>query len=201
MTIYPLIQAGEFSTISEGLTELDESLTNGKYMDYIEGLIDKLPSGLKTVTKYGIIARDTALYQGMARAVQYGDFLAKAALYEHLTKNQGLSEEQALERVTEEFVNFDFLPGRTRSYTESIGLTWFWNFKLRSMKVAMRMVKENPFRSLMAVTGIPLIPTDIGSPITDNFASVAVDGRLGYSMGYDMLSSALDLNPWYNLMK
>jgi hypothetical protein len=112
MSIWPLIEAGEFSTISEGLTEADAALAEGKWGQYIQGIMDKIPAKLGVVGRYGFITRDTALFQGMARAMQYGDGLSKGVLYDHLIK-QGKTKEQALRGITEEFVNYNLLPGRT----------------------------------------------------------------------------------------
>ena len=202
MSIHPLIEAGEFGTISEGLTDIDASLTSGRFIEYLEGVVDKLPEGVRTAGKYAILSRDTALYQGMSRAVQYGDFLGKAVLYDHLTKREGLSHEEAMSQVTNEFVNFNLLPGRTRSYTESMGLTWFWNFKLRTMKVALNMAQKNPVRLLFSGLAAPVMPDlGIGSPVTDNFLSVAADDRLKYSIGPEMMFRSPELNPWVNLLK
>jgi hypothetical protein len=72
MSIWDLIEAGEFATISEGLTEADAALTNGKWADYIQGIIEKVPSKFGTTGRYAFITRDTALFEGMARAMQYG---------------------------------------------------------------------------------------------------------------------------------
>ena len=202
MSIHPLIEAGEFGTISEGLTDIDASLTSGRFIEYLEGIVDKFPEGVRTAGKYAILSRDTALYQGMSRAVQYGDFLGKAVLYDHLTKREGLSHKDAMSQVTNEFVNFNLLPGRTRSYTESMGLTWFWNFKLRTMKVALNMAQNNPVRLLLTGLAGPVMPDlGIGSPVTDNFLSVAADDRLKYSIGPEMMFRSPELNPWVNLLK
>ena len=98
-----------------------------------------------------------------------------------------MNQEGALKSIREEFVNYNLLPGRTRSYLESMGLTWFWAYKLRSIKVAHRLLRDNPFRSLMTVFGSPYLPdvpgVSIGSPIMDNALSVIEDGRAGYSVG------------------
>ncbi len=198
MSIHSLIEAGEFSTISEGMTELDESLTNGKFADWTESVVNRFPGASRTVGKYALITRDTALYQGMSRAVQYGDFLGKSILYDHLMKTQGLSHEDALKRITEEFVNYNLLPGRVRGFSESIGLIWFQHFKVRSMKVALNMIRENPLRALLFSIGTPMNPVgmDVGSPLTDNLVSVTADGRLPYSIGYGMLWRAPSLNPF-----
>jgi hypothetical protein len=202
LSIAPLIEAGEFATISEGLTDADASLTEGRYADWVKEQAEKLPSKFGTIGRYAAITQDTALFKGMSRAVQYGDFLAKAILYEHLLET-GMQPQEAMERVSEEFVNFNLLPGRTRSYAEAMGLTWFWAFKLRSIKIAHRHMRDNPLRVLLGMAGANILPElpgiSVGSPISDNMVSVWADGRLGYSVGPGMAFNAPYLNPWVNL--
>ena len=208
MKIWDLIEAGEFSTISEGLTDADAAISKGKISDYLEGLAENLPNKLGTFGRYGYITKDTALFKGMSRAVMYGDFLAKAVLYDHLT-NRGengkkLNKKDAMFRVTEEFVNYNLLPGRVRNYAESMGLAWFWAYKLRSLKVAHRMLRDNPMRALLMSVGTPWLPdipgVDVGSPVTDNAGIVIAEGRAPYALGTGMLSSGITLNPWVNMV-
>ncbi|QWY83520.1 virion RNA polymerase protein [Rhizobium phage RHph_X2_28B] len=204
MSIAALIEHGEFSSISDGgVTQEDLALSEGRFVDMMEKAVSKLPSGLRTTGRYAFITKDTALFKGLARAVQYGDFLAKAVMYEDLIKRKGLSKEEALGQVSEEFINYNRLAGRTRNYLESIGLLWFWNFKLRSMKVAASMVRNNPVRALMSAVMTPSLPVigSIGSPVTDNFLSIMADGKLGYSIGPGMGLNSYNLNPWMNLFK
>jgi hypothetical protein len=201
MGIAPLINAGAFTTIAEGLDDVDAALINGKFTDWVEKTVNRLPTGVKDVARYGLVTQDTPLFKGLAKAVQYGDFVAKAILYDHLTQVKGQTHDQAMERVFEEFVAFNLSAGRARTYAESIGVTWFWAFKIRSMKIALRMARNNPVRSLLMTVGIPYSPMDIGfgSPIKDNFVSVAIDDRLDDSVGWDMLGRFWSLNPAYNL--
>lgn len=196
MSIWPLIEAGEFSTISEGMTDLDAALTSGKWVEWMKAQSEKLPASLGTAGRYAVLTRDTALFQGMSRATQYGDFLARAVLYDHITKTKKGSKEEALRFINEEFVNYNFLPGRSRSYLESMGVTWFWAFKIRSMKTALRHIRNNPLQSLLLGSGV----VDVGLPINDNMAAVALQGGLDNSIGTGMLFRAPELNPWYNLM-
>lgn len=198
MSIAPLINAGEFSTIADiGATAEDLQLSSGKLVSYIEAQVDKLPKGLQTAARYGLVSRDTALFQGLQKAVQYGDFIAKATLYDDLVKRKGLSSEAALARITEEFVNYDRLPGRNRGYLENIGLLWFYNFKLRITKVALSTLRNNPLHSMIGMA-MPNIQ-GVGLPVTDNVISKAFEGTLGYSIGPGMAFNAPTLNPWYNL--
>ena len=191
-SVSPLVKEGAYKSISEGMTELDVSITDGKFGDWVENQLDRLPTGVKTVAKYGLLSKDTALYKGANKAVQYGDFVAKSIYYDDL-RAKGLSHDAAMVKVNEEFINFSLLPGRTRTYLESMGATWFLTFKIRSMQVALQMMRENPVRSLAAVGVFGL---DSG-PVTDNLATKALEGTLPYSLGLDMLWDAPSINPWW----
>lgn len=199
-----LIDAGEFSSISDAgaITQEDLALADGRFGDYMEQLANKLPGPLQTAGRYALITKDTALFKGLAKAVQYGDFIAKAIIYDDLIERKGMTTEEAIGKVSEEFVNYNRLSGRDRTYLESMGLLWFWNFKVRSVKVALSMIRENPVRALFAglTGGIPMIG-DLGSPLTDNFVGVLADGKLGYSVGPGQGLNSFSLNPWWNLTK
>lgn len=204
MSIAPMIEAGAFKNLSEGITDLDVSLTNGNLTDYMDNLADKLPGKLSSVAKLGIVSKSTKVYQVANRATQYGDFLAKSIYYDYLRGYNhrhgqfidGLSHEEAIARVNEEFVNFSFLPGRVRSGLERYGLMWFMAFKIRIMKIALRQIRENPMRALAVNSLLP----DEGSPIQDNLGSVIADGRIDYALGYEMGLNAPSMNPWINLI-
>lgn len=203
MTIWPLIEAGEFSTISEGITDTDQAILQGKWADWMNAQLERIPQKAGTIGRYAFITQDTALFQGMSRAVQYGDFIAKAILYEHMTKRKNMSHEATMKEVQEEFVNYNLLPSSVRSYTEQMGLAWFWAFKLRSIKVAHRHIRDNPLRALLTSIGLPVLPEplgiSVGAPLHDNAVSVVADSRAGYSLGLGMFWRSPSLNPWYNI--
>lgn len=203
LSIWDLIEAGEFTAISEaGPTQEDLQIVDGKYIDMIEKLADKVPGPAQTLVRYAMVTKDTALFKALSRATQYGDFLAKAIMYDDLRKKK-ISKQEAVASVSEEFVNYNRLSGRTRNYLESIGLMWFWNYKIRIMKIAIRTIQKNPLRAiLMGLAPAPeLLGGDLGSPLSDNIVAKAVDGTLGYSLGPWMGLNAPSLNPWWNLMR
>ena len=201
LSIWSLINAGEFSAISDStMSPEDLKLSEGRLLGYIDGLVRKLPEPLDTVARYGTISQDTALFQGLQKAIQYGDFLGKAVLHDHLTKTKGKTSAEALSQITEEFVNYDRLPGRGRGYLEDMGLIWFPTFKIQSMKVALSMIRRNPVQALLfGMAPVPDFVGSVGSPITDNLLSKAMEGTLGYSFGPGMLFRSYSLNPWWNL--
>ncbi|MCW6831679.1 hypothetical protein [Salmonella enterica] len=202
MSIWPLLEAGEFSSIADaGISRDDLLIPDGKVQEYMQRLADKLPKKLQTAGRYALITKDTALFQGIQKTVEYSDFIAKAIIYDELTKRKGKSKEEALGRVTEEFVNYDRLPGRFRGYMESMGLMWFYNFKIRSTKVAVSMIRNNPVHAAMAMLApTPTMFGNVGLPLQDNLFSAAADGRLDYSIGLGQGLRAHNLNPWMNLV-
>jgi hypothetical protein len=201
LSIWPLLEAGEFSSIADaGIGRDDILITEGKLHEYMEKLADKLPKSVRNAGRYALITKDTALFQGIQKTVQYSDFIAKAIIYDELTQRKGKTREEALGRVTEEFINYDRLPGRFRGYMESVGLMWFYNFKIRSAKVAVSMIRNNPVHAAMAMLApTPTMFGNVGLPIQDNIFSIAAQGNLGYSFGFGQGLRAHNLNPWLNL--
>lgn len=198
LSIWPLIDAGEYGAVAEDI-DLN-NVEGGTWVDAIENAIDKLPTPLRTAGKMAIISRDTALYRLLMKATQYGDFVGKVLIYEQQLQ-EGKSNKDALNYVTDEFVNYDYLPGRTRSYMDSTGVTMFWNYKVRSVKTAMRMLTNKPVSSLMMMFGaLPVADSMInaGSPITDNIFVKGVAGDLGYSIGWDQVFNSPELIPVVN---
>jgi hypothetical protein len=202
MSIWPLLEAGEFSSIADaGIGRDDILITEGKLHEYMDKLADKLPKSVRTAGRYALITKDTALFQGIQKTVEYSDFIAKAIIYDELTQHKGKTREEALGRVTEEFVNYDRLPGRFRGYMESVGLMWFYNFKIRSAKVAVSMIRNNPVHAAMAVMApTPTMFGNVGLPIQDNIFSIAAKGELDSSWGFGQGLRAHNLNPWMNLV-
>lgn len=201
MSIWPLLEAGEFSSIADaGIGRDDILITEGKLHEYMGKLADKLPKSVRNAGRYALITKDTALFQGIQKTVEYSDFIAKAIIYDDLTQRKGKTREEALGRVTEEFINYDRLPGRFRGYMESVGLMWFYNFKIRSAKIAVSMIRNNPVHAAMAMLApTPTMFGNVGLPIQDNIFSIAAQGNLGYSWGFGQGLRAHNLNPWLNL--
>lgn len=203
LSIWPLLEAGEFGAITEGgISQEDLAIAKGGYAALIDKIANKMPDGIKDVARYGLVTRDTALFKALSRATQYGDFLGKAILYDDLLRRKNMSQSEALAFINEEFVNYNRFAGRNRAYLESMGMIWFYNFKLRSMKIAQRILHRHPLRALLHTALMPRLPFlgSVGNPITDNMLSVIMDGRAGYSVGPGMLFRAPQLNPWVSMV-
>lgn len=193
--IAPLVNAGEYNTIADiGLQQ--DTLLPGKFGEYVTDQLEKMPKSVVSAGKYLLITKDTSLYKGLEKTVQYGDFVAKTIYYRHLL-DKGISEAEALRKVRYEFVNYDTMSGRAREYLENMGLLWFYNFKLRSTRVAFSMITENPLRALLSIM-VPGADT-FGTPIIDNVLAKIFTGTLPSSMGPDMFMGLWEKN-LYNVL-
>ena len=183
MSIAPVINLGEFSTIQD---DADGDLTDtGSYfikaINKIKQVRDKFGNSTEALDELAVTER-TLLYKCLERTTQYGDFIAKSICYDYWKHKY--NENEAIFRVTSEFVDYDFMPSRCREWLEKIGWGWYWNYKLRMSKVMMRMVRDNPFRSLMFLILPPtLFDIDLDTPFKDS----ALGKLMG--MGPSLMSS------------
>lgn len=201
MSIWPLIEAGELSSVAGAdINRSDIQLTSGRLQAYMEQAAQKLPGWGSTIGRYALITQDTALYKGLQKAVEYGDFLAKAVQYDDLVNRKGMSQKEALAIITERFINYDRLPGRFRGSMEKLGLLWFYNFKIRAVKDAASMVRNNPVHTLISTSmPTPDMFGTVGLPTADNMISKLIDGTLDYSIGPGQGLRSMMLNPWINI--
>lgn len=183
MSIAPVINLGEFNTIQD---DADGDLTDtGSYfikaINKIKQVRDKSGNAAEALDELATTER-TLLYKCLERTTQYGDFIAKSICYDYWKHKY--NENEAIFRVTSEFVDYDFMPSRCREWLEKIGWGWYWNYKLRMSKVMMRMIRDNPFRSLMFLTLPPtLFDTNLDTPFKDS----ALGKLMG--MGPSLMSS------------
>lgn len=202
LEIYPLIEAGEFATVDSGAIDNNSGgLELGDVDSFLERQVDKLPDGVKTLGKYAIVSSDTALYEALQKATDYGDFVAKAILYKDLTTRKGTDQAEALKAITDEFINYDILQGRARHTLENLGLLWFYNWKIRATKIGISTIRNNPLQTIMASNiPMPSMFGSVGLPFEDSILGRLLGtGSIKNSIGPDMGLNAPTLNPWYNL--
>jgi hypothetical protein len=77
-------------------------------------------------------------------------------------------------------------------------MAWFLNFKIRSVKIALSTIRNNPL-DLLIYSIIPH-PFASGIPVTDNFFAALFHGTLPFSVGPRMAVTPIALNPVYSLL-
>lgn len=178
MSIYPMIKAGELSSLADVGDEYNDSIFTSKWADKINEEVAKIPEPIVKAGKWLSVSKDTGLYKLMEKATIYGDFIAKSIYFDRLL-GDGVKLENAQRMAMEEFVNYDMMAGRTREYLENMGIIWFYNYKLRISKIAMDIFLHNPASWIFGELITPQWALDKGTVLEDNFFSKAASGGLG----------------------
>ena len=200
MSIYPMIEAGELSSLADIGDEYNDSIFTGKWADKINEEVAKIPEPIVKAGKWLSVSKDTGLYKLMEKATIYGDFIAKSIYFDKLL-GDGVKLENAQRMAMEEFVNYDMMAGRSREYLENMGVIWFYNYKLRTAKIFLDIMLHNPASAIFTQLLIPNAILDQGTIVQDNIIGKMASGSLGGTfLPMHFFFSAWNRNPFVELI-
>ena len=195
LSINPMIEAGELSTINDVGDDYNQSVLTGTWADKLNEEVGKLPDSMIQAGKWLTVSKDTAMYKILEKATVYGDFVAKSIYYDWLTEH-GTQVKDALIKSMNEFVNYDMLAGRNREYLENMGVIMFYNYTLRSLRTAFDVMLHNPVSALLALHLFPDFIT-ANNVFTDSFIGKLAGGRLGGTfMNPSLMAAPITKNPF-----
>lgn len=146
-----LLDEGLFQTIVEDVdSEADDYSYKSQILSRVNEATEGVPSQLKAVGKQLLMTHDTTLYKVLFKSTAMSDFVARYALYEHLTtrKRDPMEHDQAVQRIADTFVNYDVPTHRTLQYLNDMGAVYFTKYYLRIQKVLLNLMQENPVRGI-----------------------------------------------------
>lgn len=192
--IRPLIDAGLMPTIVEDVS-VDEDVYSYKsrFTEKIDGAVEAVNphilKGLQLLTMH----HSTAPYKVMSYATQISDFLARYTLYQHdMTKKNPLTHEQAVQRASESFINYDVPTHRKIQYANDSGLIMFSKYYIRIQKILGRIYKDSPGRVLAIMAAEHMLgdqPTVLDSGVTNHFGNPFNGGALSYFSSLDSVTT------------
>jgi hypothetical protein len=147
-----LIDAGFMPTIVEDVETISQDYSyKGKLFEKLNKKADKaksLGNLARNITSTLYMTENTGLYQFLRYSTQVSDFTARYALYQHLTKQNKLSEYEILKEITDSFVNYDVPSHRMIEAANSIGLLYFTKYFLRIQAPLFKAMREHPLRAM-----------------------------------------------------
>jgi len=180
-----LIEAGLMPSIVEDVNVEDELFS---YKTASGNKVDKLtewvPDAVKTVAKWVYVAHDTPLYQVLNQGTQMSDFVARYTLYQKMTtqRKAPLSHEDAVQFVSEAFVNYDIPSGKGLQYANDMGAVMFTKYYLRIQRVILHVYHNHPTRAILLMlfdNYFAGMQTIADSSFWSNFGIRVADGALG----------------------
>jgi len=149
-----LIENGLMPSIVEDTSSDDDIYSYKSALSRkVSKFTDKVPQLVKDGAKQIYISRDTTAYQTLRHITQLSDFVARYTQYQHLIsrKENPLSQEDAIQQASDDFVNYDIPMHRSMQWLDDMGIFMFSKYYLRIQKVISRMFKENTARMLGAL--------------------------------------------------
>ena len=150
--VRPLIDAGFMPSIIE---DVDTESKDYSYKQELFGKLEekadkfgKLGSYGKDAVKFMYMSQDGNLHKFMRYSTQVSDFTARFALYQHLLKDKGMTEDQRFRELADSFVVYDIPSHRTLEMLNEVGLVMFTKFILRIQKPLHEAIKAKPLRAM-----------------------------------------------------
>lgn len=166
--IKQLIDSGLMPTIVEDIAmEEDVYSYKSQWSGWVDDKLSGMNPHVKTVGRTLYMAHDTSMYKFLSKTTQYSDFVARYALYMHLTqrKDGALSHDDAVFEASETFVNYDNPLPKHLQYLDDMGLAPFIKYFFSIQRVLVKNLKDDPLRvlsvlSLVHFLGNLPMPTD-----------------------------------------
>lgn len=193
--INPLVEAGLMPTVVEDLGEHNDLFSiQGGLTAKLERFTSRLPQTVRDIGSEALITRNSKVYSVLNEATELGDFVSKFIYYRDLTENQGLAQDDALQKAAVEFIDYGALSGRNLHYLNQIGLTHFLKYFIRIQSVLFSMVRQHPSRVLLM-----LAAGGAGAELTTPFDGAVWDVDIGYKTGITEVFEWFFTHPLFSL--
>lgn len=146
-----LIDAGLMPSIVEDVSPEDDRYSyKSEFNEYVDDHTNKWNKQVIAGAKEIYMAKNTKAYQVLHHVTQLSDFVARYALYQHVTtrKDAPMSKTEAIQLASDSFINYDLPSHRKLQYLNDMGLTPFTKYYLRIQRVIGHLYAEHPMRAM-----------------------------------------------------
>uniref|UniRef100_UPI0015D83AE2 hypothetical protein n=1 Tax=Campylobacter vicugnae TaxID=1660076 RepID=UPI0015D83AE2 len=156
--IKDMMDFGLFSTIQTfediNLEDKDNSWTARQVRKYtVEN--ENIPEGVREWMQKGydwaFVTDRTVIGKNLTKLVQMGDFVARYALYKHYMRDSKMSKKEALEKVSDEFINYDLPVNKVVKFANDHGFLFFTRYYIVSQKVMAMLASDRPVSAFLVV--------------------------------------------------
>ncbi len=148
--VKPMMVGGIFTSLSEASdTVQDDSPFSLSSRIKRWTKLDKVESNTPTTIQNILMTNGSMTHTHMMNIMNYGDFVAKYAYYQHLTRNLQRDSEHAMDIIRDEFVNYNMNRGKVFDMLNKLGIFWFASYILGIQKVIYRNARRNFLRTAL----------------------------------------------------
>lgn len=205
--IRDMMEFGLFSTIQTfediNLDDKDNSWTARQVRKYTvenENISEGVREWMQKGYDWAFVTDRTVIGKNLTKLVQMGDFVARYALYKHYMRDNKMDKKEALEKVSDEFINYDLPVNKAVKFANDYGFLFFTRYYLVSQKVMAMLASDRPVSAGLVVGLQSLFNMDFadifdGNVLTKNAGELVSDPftnlyRSLSPTGYDLIKGA-----------
>ncbi|MCR8701864.1 hypothetical protein [Campylobacter sp. RM12176] len=156
--IKDMMDFGLFSTIQTfediNLEDKDNSWTARQVRKYTvenENIPEDVREWIQKGYDWAFVTDRTVIGKNLTMLVQMGDFVARYALYKHYMRDSKMSKKEALEKVSDEFINYDLPVNKVVKFANDHGFLFFTRYYIVSQKVMAMLASDKPVSASLVV--------------------------------------------------
>lgn len=173
--IRDMMEFGLFNTIQTfediNLDDKDNSWSARQVRKYTvenENLSEGVREWMQKGYDWAFVTDRTVIGKNLTKLVQMGDFVARYALYKHYMRDNKMSKKEALEKVSDEFINYDLPVNKAVKFANDYGFLFFTRYYLVSQKVMTMLASDRPVSAGLVVGLQSLFNTDFADIFDGN---------------------------------
>ena len=151
--VKPMMVGGIFTSLSETSDTIqDDSPFSLALRIKRWTKLDRVESATPSIVQNILMTNGSMTHTHMMNIMNYGDFVAKYAYYQHLTRNLQRDSEHAMDIIRDEFVNYNMNRGKVFDMLNKLGIFWFASYILGIQKVIYRNARRNFLRTALILS-------------------------------------------------
>lgn len=165
---------------------------------------ENLPEGMREWMQKGydiaFVTDRTVIGRNLTKLVQMGDFVARYTLFKHYMRDGKMSKKEALEKVSDEFINYDLPVNKVVKFANDHGFLFFTRYAIVSQKVMSMLASDRPVSASFVVGLQSLFNIDIADIFDGNIFTKNLGGLVSNPFtnlvnvlsptGYDLVKGA-----------
>ncbi|TWO22648.1 hypothetical protein YZ82_01650 [Campylobacter hyointestinalis] len=165
---------------------------------------ENLPEGMREWMQKGydiaFVTDRTVIGRNLTKLVQMGDFVARYTLFKHYMRDGKMSKKEALEKVSDEFINYDLPVNKVVKFANDHGFLFFTRYAIVSQKVMSMLASDRPVSASTVVGLQALFNIDIADIFDGNIFTKNLGGLVSNPFtnlvnvlsptGYDLVKGA-----------
>ena len=186
--IHPLVKEGFLNTIAEDLTPIANGYIDRKISKWFDSI--NKDKHISKALDLAYLTDNNQFGKMLNTFTKYSDFISRCTLYDGLIK-RGKSHEEAINMVSDAFINYDIPVSKGIKAANDHGLALFTRFFTRSQRPIMDNFKNNPVSTTIIVLMNIVSGRTFNFDLPTIYDTYALFKDYGYMLDYE--------NPLYNL--